>query len=469
MWQRIAVLTAVVLLLGAGRGWAQLYSPETIEQDFRVEWQVGHNGKGPVVDGYVYNKAMRAAEHMRLKIDQLDGAGNVVGSSTAVVLGTGPWTAARTSAHRYRPPRATGYSRTRSTGPAAGRSAPAACRPGGRLGIPPASHRGEEVTRVLATPSMEIEALDAYSQAVVSVVEAVGPAVVSITSGRAGSDAALGVSGAGSGVIIAPDGYALTNDHVVHGAGRLTATLTDGRTLDAVFVGEDLSTDLALVRLNGTDLPVAALGRSSGLRVGQLAVAIGNPLGFQSTVSAGVVSALGRSFRSSTGRLIENVIQTDVALNPGNSGGPLVDSAGRVVGINTAIIAMAQGLSFAVPIDTATWVIGELLGHGHVRRAWLGLVAQTRPIARAHGRRLALAGSSVVEIVAVEPAGPAAAAGLRPGDRILAIDGHPMATVDELHRQLRAVTIGATVAVSVLRGDVRMHVAVISREVPATP
>ena len=163
------------------------------------------------------------------------------------------------------------------------------------------------------------------------------------------------------------------------------------------------------------------------------------------------------------------MIQTDAALNPGNSGGPLVDSAGRVVGINTAIIAMAQGLSFAVPIDTATWVIGELLGHGHVRRAWLGLVAQTRPIARAHGRRLALAGSSVVEIVAVEPAGPAAAAGLRPGDRILAIDGHPMATVDELHRQLRAVTIGATVAVSVLRGDVRMHVAVISREVPATP
>ena len=316
------------------------------------------------------------------------------------------------------------------------------------------------------TPISEIEALDAYSQAVVSVVEAVGPAVVSITSGRGGSDAGLGATSAGSGVIIAPDGYALTNDHVVHGAGRLSATLTDGRALDAMLIGEDPSTDLALVRLSGTDLPVAELGRSAGLRVGQLVVAIGNPLGFQSTVSAGVVSALGRSFRSSTGRPIENVIQTDVALNPGNSGGPLVDSAGRVVGINTAIIAMAQGLSFAVPIDTATWVIGELLGHGRVRRGWLGLVAQTRPIARAQGRRLALPGESVVEIIAVEPAGPAAAAGLRPGDRILAIDGHPTATVDELHRRLRAVTIGAPIEVSVLRGDDRTLVAVIPREVP---
>jgi len=322
---------------------------------------------------------------------------------------------------------------------------------------------------VPSTPIGEIEALDAYSQAVVTVVEAVGPAVVSITSGRGGADTGLGAISAGSGVIIAPDGYALTNDHVVHGAGRLAATLTDGRTLDAVLIGEDPSTDLALVRLSGSDLPVAELGRSASLRVGQLVVAIGNPLGFQSTVSAGVVSALGRSFRSSTGRPIENVIQTDVALNPGNSGGPLVDSAGRVVGINTAIIAMAQGLSFAVPIDTATWVIGELLSHGHVRRAWLGLVAQTRPIARAQGRRLALPGESVVEIVAVEPAGPAAAAGLRPGDRILAIDEQPMTTVDELHRQLRAVAIGVPVEVSLLRGDGRLQVAVIPREVPATP
>jgi S1-C subfamily serine protease len=326
--------------------------------------------------------------------------------------------------------------------------------------------RREEVALVPDIPVGEVEALDAYSQAVVSVVETVGPAVISISSGRGGPEVPAGATSTGSGVIIAPDGYALTNDHVVHGAGRLAATLTDGRTLDAVRIGEDPSTDLALIRLSGTDLPVAEPGRSAGLRVGQLVVAIGNPLGFQSTVSAGVVSALGRSLRSRTGRPIEDVIQTDVALNPGNSGGPLVDSAGRVVGINTAIIALAQGLSFAVPIDTATWVIGELLGHGHVRRAWLGLVAQTRPLPRAQGRRHALPGGSVVEIVAVEPTGPAATAGLRAGDRILAIDGQPTTTVDELHRRLRAVTIGAPVEVSVLRGDERRPVAVTPTSVP---
>ena len=308
-------------------------------------------------------------------------------------------------------------------------------------------------------PVEDVEVLDAYSQAVVSVVEAVGPAVVSITVGRGGVG-----GGAGSGVIVAPDGYAVTNDHVVDGAGRLTATLTDGRTLDAALIGEDPSTDLALIRLNGTDLPVAAPGRSATLRVGQLVVAIGNPLGFQSTVSAGVVSALGRSLRSRTGRLIENVIQTDVALNPGNSGGPLVDSAGRVVGINTAIIAMAQGLSFAVPIDTATWVIGELLAHGRVRRAWLGLVAQNRPLDAARGRRLAIAAPTVVEIVSVEPDGPAAAAGLRAGDWLLAIDGQPTPTIDQLHRRLTTVAIGTPVAVAILRGADRLEVLVTPRE-----
>jgi S1-C subfamily serine protease len=308
-------------------------------------------------------------------------------------------------------------------------------------------------------PVEDVEVLDAYSQAVVSVVDAVGPAVVSITVGRGGAG-----GGAGSGVIVAPDGYAVTNDHVVDGAGRLTATLTDGRTLDAALIGEDPSTDLALIRLNGTDLPVAAPGRSAALRVGRLVVAIGNPLGFQSTVSAGVVSALGRSLRSRTGRLIENVIQTDVALNPGNSGGPLVDSAGRVVGINTAIIAMAQGLSFAVPIDTATWVIGELLAHGRVRRAWLGLVAQNRPLDAARRRRLAIAAPTVVEVVSVEPDGPAAVAGLRAGDWLLAIDGQPTPTIDQLHRRLPTVAIGTPVAVAILRGADRLDVPVIPRE-----
>jgi S1-C subfamily serine protease len=308
----------------------------------------------------------------------------------------------------------------------------------------------------------DVEILDAYSRAVVSVVDAVGPAVVSVTIGRNRAGGRVAATGAGSGVIIAPDGYVVTNDHVVHDAGRLEATLTDGRTLEAVVVGEDPSTDLALIRLNSADLPVAELGRSAALRVGQLVVAIGNPLGFQSTVSAGVVSALGRSFRSRTGRLIESVIQTDVALNPGSSGGPLVDSSGRVVGINTAIIAMAQGLSFAIPIDTATWVIGELLTHGRVRRAWLGLVAQTRPLDRSLGRRLGISGTHVVEIVAVEPGGPAAATGLRGKDWILAVDGQSTPTVDELHRRLATTTIGVPVSVAVLRGRDRM-------EIPVTP
>jgi S1-C subfamily serine protease len=310
----------------------------------------------------------------------------------------------------------------------------------------------------------DVEILDAYSRAVVSAVEAVGPAVVSVSVGRNRSGGQVGPGGAGSGVIIAPDGYVVTNDHVVHGAGRLEATLTDGRTLDAVVIGEDPSADLALIRLSGADLPIAKMGASATLRVGQLVVAIGNPLGFQSTVSAGVVSAVGRSFRSRTGRLIENVIQTDVALNPGSSGGPLVDSTGRVVGINTAIIAMAQGLSFAIPIDTATWVIGELLSHGRVRRASLGLVAQTRPLDRALGRRLSISAAHVVEIVAVEPGGPAAVAGLLAGDWILAVNDHPIPTVDALHRRLAATTIGVPVALTMLRGGHPLQRSVTPRE-----
>jgi S1-C subfamily serine protease len=302
----------------------------------------------------------------------------------------------------------------------------------------------------------DAEILDAYSRAVVSVVETVGPSVVGITTGRRASDEREGPAGAGSGVIIAPDGYVLTNQHVVHGASRLDATLTDGRALEAILVGEDVSTDLALIRLGGTDLPAAVLGRSATLRVGQLVVAIGNPLGFQSTVSAGVVSARGRSFRSRGGRLIENVIQTDAALNPGSSGGPLVDSSGGVVGINTAIIAMAQGLGFAIPIDTATWVISELLAHGRVRRASLGLTAQTRPLDRPLGRRLGVTDPHVVEVVAVEPTGPAARAGLRQGDWLVSLDGRATTTVDELHRCLAAAVIGVPLAVGVIRdGNLR--------------
>lgn len=306
--------------------------------------------------------------------------------------------------------------------------------------------------------------LDAYSQAVVSVVERVGPAVVSLVAGARGAGRGPERVGAGSGVIVTPDGYALTNSHVVHGAGRLQATLMDGWTLGAGLIGEDASTDLALIRLDDVGLPAARLGLSATLKAGQLVVAIGNPFGFQSSVSAGVVSALGRSFRSRTGRLIENVIQTDVALNPGNSGGPLVDSRGDVIGINTAIIAMAQGLSFAIPIDTAKWVLSELLVHGRVRRAWLGITVQARPLDRAVGRQLGLAQAQGVEIAALEPDSPAARAGLRQGDLVVALNGRAVATIDDLHRILLEIVIGAPTAVTALRARSRLDLSVIPTE-----
>src|SRR5512136_2800152 len=270
------------------------------------------------------------------------------------------------------------------------------------------------------------ELLDAYSRAVTSVVEKVGPAVVSVEvkwPGRARrwGGAPQEAEGAGSGLIVAPDGFVLTNAHVVEQASEITVNLTEGTIVPAQVVGHDAATDLAVLRAEAGGLPAATLGDSDGLRVGQLVIAIGNPFGFQSTVSTGVISALGRSLRGQSGYLIENVIQTDVALNPGNSGGPLVDSRGRVIGLNTAIISMAQGISFAVPINTVRWVVSELVMHGKVRRAYLGIGAQSRPVNRRLQHRLGLPSASVVEVAAVEPGGPAAVAGLRRGDLIFAL------------------------------------------------
>ena len=254
------------------------------------------------------------------------------------------------------------------------------------------------------------ELLDAYSHAVVSVVDIVGPSVVSIGINARGLRPAS--REAGSGVVISSDGYVLTNSHVVHRAPALEVSLTDGRKFSALLVGEDPTTDLAIVQVDAPALPAARLGQSARLRVGQLVIAIGNPFGFQSTVSAGVVSAIGRSLRSMTGRLIDGIIQTDVALNPGSSGGPLVDSRGRVVGINTAVFAMAQGISFAVPIDTATLVVPQLLARGRVVRAYLGFGGQSRPVDRRLVRALGLPGERAVEILSVEAGTPAAGAGL---------------------------------------------------------
>jgi S1-C subfamily serine protease len=315
----------------------------------------------------------------------------------------------------------------------------------------------------VAAPT-DADLLDAYSEAVVSVVEAVGPSVVSVRTNVRGRR--VSGAGAGSGVIIASDGYVLTNSHVVHGAHDLEVSLTDGRRFPATLTGDDPGTDLALIRVDAPALPAARFGQSARLRVGQLVIAIGNPFGFESTVSAGVVSALGRSLRSTTGRLIDNIIQTDVPLNPGNSGGPLVDSRGRVVGINSAVFAMAQGISFAVPIDTATWVVPQLLARGRVSRAYLGFGGQSRPLDRRLARALGLPNARAVEIISVEPGTPAAAADLHSGDLVVAIAERSVQSVDDVHRVLVTWPIGQPIALTIVRGVERRDVRVTPIESP---
>jgi len=281
----------------------------------------------------------------------------------------------------------------------------------------------------------EAEVLDAYSRAIINVVDTVGPAVVAINVRTTGGQ------GAGSGVFFAPDGYLLTNAHVVGDAEKVEVMLTDGRKLAATVVGTDPATDLAVCQVDNAQIktPYADFGDSSTLKVGQLAIAIGNPLGFASSVSTGVVSALGRSIQGVGGRMIEDVIQTDVALNPGNSGGPLVSSGGKVIGINTAIISGAQGLSFSVPIKTANWVLQELLMHGRVRRPWLGVYCQVLPLAPQY-RRTAVeclrAHKNVVQVVGMEPDGPAARAGVEVGDLVALVGGKVVQSVDDIYRAM---------------------------------
>lgn len=249
----------------------------------------------------------------------------------------------------------------------------------------------------------DADLLDAYSQTVISVVNTAGPSVVSISHGKRSQGILRERSGSGSGVIITPDGYILTNDHVVRDAGELEVTLTDGTTLTGELIGTDSATDLAVIRVDASGIPYSPLGDSDRLQAGQLVIALGNPLGFESTVSTGVVSALGRALRSRTGRLIENIIQHTAPLNPGNSGGPLLNSGGRTVGVNTAIIPMAQGIGFAVPSNTARWVISQILVHGKVRRGFLGIGVRTRPLHKRMVRYHRLSAGQALEVVAVEP------------------------------------------------------------------
>ena len=291
------------------------------------------------------------------------------------------------------------------------------------------------------------DAMDAYSRAVMGAVEKVGPSVAHIeVRGRQGRE------GSGSGFLFSSEGLILTNSHVVHGAERLAAVLPDGRRFPAEPVGDDPETDQAVIRIRGTGFKAAELGDSGALRPGQLVIAIGNPMGFQNTVTAGVVSALGRSLRAESGRLIDNVIQTDAALNPGNSGGPLVDSAGRVVGVNTAVILPAQGLCFAIPIATSKLVVPQLIARGRVVRGWLGLGGQSAPLSRRLARELALEEAGGVMATVVEPKGPAAEAGLEAGDILLRFAGKPVPSVDELQRLLGAERIGVATPLTVLRG-----------------
>lgn len=310
---------------------------------------------------------------------------------------------------------------------------------------------GSSSRAAVAAPDNDRALLDAYSNAVIDVTDRVGPAVVRVETGPKvpnGRERA----GLGSGIVISPDGLVLTNSHVVGASKEIRLRDVEGNVGDARVLGVDSDTDLALLRANGVrDLPYAALGNSKTLRRGQLVIAIGNPLGFESTVTAGVVSALGRSIRSVSGRTIEDVIQTDAALNPGNSGGPLVSSNAEVIGINTAIINGAQGICFAVASNTAQFVLSEIIRHGYVRRAYIGVAGQTAPVPRRHAVLAGVENKMGALLAQIEPDGPAAKAGLLPGDVVIKLDGVEINGVDDLIRVLDRDRIGRRLAMDVLR------------------
>jgi S1-C subfamily serine protease len=323
-------------------------------------------------------------------------------------------------------------------------------------------HKENDSNSSNATPAGaqdEAGLLDAYSRAVIGAVDTVGPAVLHLQV-----EGATGRGGAGSGVVFTPDGYVLTNSHVVDRARRLQATFPDGRSMEAHLIGDDPDTDLAVLRLAGEAPAFARLGDARALRVGQLVIAIGNPFGFQATVTAGVVSALGRSLRARSGRLIDSVIQTDAALNPGNSGGPLVTASGEVVGINTAIIAMAQGICFSISANTVEFVAARLIRHGRVKRSYIGLAGQNIILPRRVVRFHDLARESGVRIEATSPGSAARDAGLLSGDIIVAFAGEPVGTVDELHRLLTEERVGKPAAVTVLRRAEKREFTVVPRE-----
>jgi S1-C subfamily serine protease len=311
------------------------------------------------------------------------------------------------------------------------------------------------------SPAPDGEMLDAYSRAVIESVERTGPCVVSLSVRQRGR---RGGHGQGSGLIVAPDGYLLTNSHVVHGAREVLATFADGSQIEGRVVGDDPATDLALVRVHSDQASHAWLAAGEKPRPGQLVIAIGNPLGFDATVSTGVVSALGRSLHGPSGQLIEDVIQHTAPLNPGNSGGPLVAASGRVLGINSAMAGRSQAIGFAIPVETAAWVLAELLARGRVRRAFLGVAMHTRPLPPRLAAERPTSQRTCLEVAGVTSGGPAAAARIEPGDLLLELDGKPLASSAALHRALRQVSIGAVVSLRVLRGTRQLTLELTTRE-----
>jgi S1-C subfamily serine protease len=312
--------------------------------------------------------------------------------------------------------------------------------------------------------------LDAYSAAVTAAAERVSPSVVNVEirqrpdNRQPSPSRPMELRGSGSGFVFTPDGFILTNSHVVHRASRLGVTLPDGRSFEAHLIGEDPDTDLAVIRVTADGLVPAVLGDSKSIRVGQLVVAIGNPYGFQCTVTAGVVSALGRSLRSHSGRLIDDVVQTDAALNPGNSGGPLVTSRGEVIGVNTAVILPAQGLCFAIAINTAKHVAGLLIRNGKIRRGHIGVAGQNVTLHRRLVHQHGLAVTSGILVISLEPNGPAYRAGLREGDVIVAYGSHPVASIDELHRLLTEEQVGTNIELTLVRGGEKLTLEVVPEE-----
>lgn len=312
--------------------------------------------------------------------------------------------------------------------------------------------------------SNDLESLDAYSRAVSFIVQKVAPSVVSVAVYTPGTQAEPRM--AGSGTVIAPDGYILTNHHVIGQAQAIFIRFTDDKLLQARIVGIDPATDLGVLQVTGSGLPYAPLGDSSTLRPGHFVIAIGNPLGFDSTVSTGVVSSLGRALRSQDGRLIENVIQHTAPLNPGNSGGPLLNSHAEVIGLNTAIIALTQGIGFSIPSSTAGWAVSQILAHGYVPRGYLGIVGTLRPLHPQFVRFHRLSSTTAVEVGSVDPGGPAARAGVTVGDLIVRIADQDVASIDDLHRFLTQVPFGQQTLLMIIRGRDRMRLPIVPIEAP---